>query len=462
MRLIEQYGSAKAASDALWALARENEWYKEGEAAERYLLHRLVTEPAKNQTALTLIVAWHGAPIGHLTHDGLEWRWAAAGGNGPPLIRQTVPGKLPPFIVSLLPEGWLEKVLQEKDERTILRSGKRYMSNVTIVERQSQLAALPQDVLLTRLEKFTDAGRFTGHYAGPGRGDIEESFERNLAKIFSSAETPRLSGVQIKAPMYLDSDGTLSPSTAKPFTHILKPAGTSGFEALPIVEWTAMELGRAVGFEAPATALVAMPDDMPSALIVERFDIRQSTDDTRKLALEDFCSVLDLPPAAKYNGTMERIARAVRPLSTTPDEDVTTIFKRALFAWLIADGDMHLKNMALLKIAIPGEDRFFSVRMAPLYDAVTTRVFPHLGHDRMALKLNGKDDQLRHVDFGRFAATVGMKASDSDAAIEDALKRLTRAVEMFTLPKALKFGPSEVSTIQKVLDVVHDRIEKFK
>jgi serine/threonine-protein kinase HipA len=50
---------------------------------------------------------------------------------------------------------------------------------------------------------------------------------------------------------------------------------------------------------------------------------------------------------------------------------------------------MHLKNMALLKIAEPGDERFHSVRMAPLYDAVTTRVFPRLKQDRMALKLNG-------------------------------------------------------------------------
>lgn len=33
-------------------------------------------------------------------------------------------------------------------------------------------------------------------------------------------DTPRLSGVQIKAPMYLEADGTLSPSAGKPFTHI--------------------------------------------------------------------------------------------------------------------------------------------------------------------------------------------------------------------------------------------------
>ena len=95
---------------------------------------------------------------------------------------------------------------------------------------------------------------------------------------------------------------------------------------------------------------------MPPALIVERFDIRESLEDKRMLALEDLCSVLDLPVQAKYDGTMERVARAVRPLSTAPEEDLLIILRRAIFAWLIADGDMHLKNMALLKIAEPGDE----------------------------------------------------------------------------------------------------------
>ena len=134
--------------------------------------------------------------------------------------------------------------------------------------------------------------------------------------------------------------------------------------------------GQGRRFCSPRTALVAMPDGMAPALIVERFDIREGLKDKRMLALEDFCSVLDLPVQAKYSGTMERVARAVRPLSTAPEEDLLIILRRALFAWLIADGDMHLKNMALLKIAEPGDRQFRSVRMAPLYDAVTTRVFP--------------------------------------------------------------------------------------
>ena len=107
---------------AVWTLARENEWYREGERAERFLLHRRPRSPLRNEAALDLIVAWHGEPIGHLRHDGFEWRWSPVETKGPPLIRQTTPGKLPPFIVSLLPEGWLESVLKDKDERSALRS----------------------------------------------------------------------------------------------------------------------------------------------------------------------------------------------------------------------------------------------------------------------------------------------------------------------------------------------------
>ena len=460
-RLIEEYASLQAAADALWALARENEWHREAELAERYLQHRPSATPVRNEAALNLIVAWHGTPIGHLTHDGFEWRWKPIDHGGPPLIRQTMPGRLPPFIVSLLPEGWLQHVLKNQDERALLRSGKRYMSNITIVEQEAELAALPPDVLFTRLQKYTKDGAFTGHYAGPGRSDIEASFEHNLAQIYARADTPRLSGIQIKAPMYIDPDGEISPSTGKPFTHILKPAGTSGYQALPLVEWTAMELGRAAGLTAPVTALVAMPDNMPPALVVERFDIRESPADKRRIALEDLCSVLDLPATAKYDGTMERVARAVRPLSTAPEDDLLIIVRRALFAWLIADGDMHLKNMALLKTAEPKGGQFRSVRIAPLYDAVTTRVFPNLRHDRMALKLNGKDDNLRRADFRALAATASLRAGIADVAIDEVLQRMGGGVDRITLPEAIEHTAAAANLVKEMLDICRGRIDSF-
>ncbi|MBJ3778554.1 HipA domain-containing protein [Acuticoccus sp. 2012] len=460
-RLIEEYGDAQSAADALWALAGENQWRREGELATRHLLHRpAITIAGRSEAAFDLTVAWHGRPVGDLSHDGREWRWTPAADGGPSLIRQTMPGKLPPFILSLLPEGWLESVLKDRDERALLRSGKRYTSNITVVERGRELADLPADVLVTRLADFSDAGVFTGRYAGPGRGEVEAGFERNLAALFARAETPRLAGVQIKAPMSLDADGTLSPSIDKPFTHILKPAGPSGLEALPVVEWQALALGAAAGLAAPATALVPMPDDMPPALLVERFDIRMSGTDTRMLALEDFTSVLGVPTDAKYDGTMERIARALRPLSTVPNDDVLLLLKRALFAWLIADGDMHLKNLALLEVAGAGGDHF-AVRMAPLYDAVTTRVFPGLERDRMALKINGKDDRLRRADFRTFAATAGVRASDADAAIDGLLAGLRHGLEKVEVPAALSAGAPTLETIARMRELIAGRLDRF-
>lgn len=458
IRLVEEHGTSKEAADAVWALARENGWYREGEGAERFLLARpgMAKVPA-SKAALDLLIAWHGEPIGRLTHDGFEWRWKPAKRSGPSPVREITPGKLPAFVESLLPEGWLAQVLHERDDREALKRGRRYMSNVTVVEARDELGALPADILTIRLKDFVEGGRFTGSYDGPGRGTIEESFEQNLARLFARAETPRLSGVQIKAPMHLGADGALSPATDLPFTHILKPAGTAGFEMLPLVEWLCMELGRAAGFAAPDIALTPMPDGMSPALVVERFDIRHGPDDQRRLALEDFCSVLDLPASAKYDGTIERMARGLRPLSTDPAADIDILFRRAVFAWLIADGDMHLKNLALLKIAEPGAKAFTSVRYAPLYDAVTTRVFPGLGGDRMALKLNSKDDRLTRRDFMALARTIGLPQADADKAIAELIDRIACAVETVRLPGFAAESEAAATVQGQVLALASER-----
>lgn len=463
-RLIEEYGDPKAARDAVWALARENDWYREGEGAEKYLLHRPAGIAAKNEAAFDLLVAWHGLPIGTLSHDGFEWRWTATkdGPTLPPVIRQTVPGKLPPFIVSLLPEGWLETVLKDhRDERALLRSGKRYMSNITIARTADELAVLPADLLNHKLTSFMKDGLFTGRYEGPGRSTIERDFEHRLAALYASADTPRLSGVQIKAPMCLEGDGRLSPSVVAPFTHILKPAGTSGFEALPLIEWLGLSLARALGLPTPDAALVRMPDGMPPALLVERFDIREQADDPRWLAMEDMCSVLDLEPHDKYTGTIERVARATRALSSAPDDDLLILLRRVLFAWLIADGDMHLKNMALLKTASKGEAVFASVRLAPAYDALTTRVFPGLEHDRMALKIGGKDERLRRADFMALASLAGLRAAYASSAIDDVLQRIPVALDALALPAALELDERAVATVARTLDLCRARVAAF-
>lgn len=464
-RLIEEYETPEKAADAVRALARENKWFHEAENAERYLLDQPANrELPTNKAALDLIVAWHRKPVGHLIHDGYEWRWRPdSNWAGPPLIRAAAPGRLPPFIESLLPEGWLAEILGQRDERDMLRQGRRYMSNVTIAPNMAELATLPADVLQTRLESFIRGGRFSGVYAGPERDELEQNFETNLARIYANHNAPRLSGVQVKAPMYLRSDGRLTPATTYPFTHILKPAGTGSYINLPIVEWCCLQLGRDAGFEVPAAALVDMPDDMAPALLVERFDIRNDERDHRLLAMEDFCSLLDLPPSAKYDGTIERMAKAIRPLSTRAADDLEILFRRALFAWLIADGDMHLKNLALLKISGPRSRQFASVRFAPLYDPVTTYVFPELDRN-MAFKLVGKDSRFVRKDFLRLARTMELSVDRAEKLITEMVVILEKAATQLRLPlvanrKARKEGNS---IVEKVAAIVRTRAEAMR
>ncbi len=461
-RLVEEFGSPHAAADALWALARENGWYREGEGAERYLTTRpAVGSAAANKAALERIVAWHGEPLGRLTHDGFEWRWKATANAAPPLVRQSAPGKLPAFVESLLPEGWLAQVLHERDDRDAIRSGKRFMSNIAVVASKKELDALPLDVLRAPLAKFAKGGQFNGRYVGPSRGELEQSFEENLAQLFERSETPRLSGVQIKAPMCLSAEGALIPAIEAPFTHILKPAGTAGFEALPVVEWMCLELGRTAGFIVPDAALVDMPDGMAPALVVERFDIKRDEADERRFALEDFCSVLDLPASGKYDGTIERVARGLRPLSTDPGDDLDILFRRALFAWLIADGDMHLKNLALLKIAPPGARQFESVRFAPLYDAVTTRVFPGLASDRMALKLSGKDERLTPRDYLTLARTIELPIARAEEAMASVAATMRKAADAIALPETALYREGARSAEERVKAIVAERCGAF-
>ena len=464
-RLVEEYLTPERAADAVRALARENKWFHEAESAERYFLDQPADRKLPvNKAALDLIVAWHRKPVGRLAHDGFEWRWQPeANWKGPPLIRATAPGRLPPFIESLLPEGWLAAILRQRDERDALRQGRRYLSNITIAPDRAELAGLPADVLQVRLADFMRGGRFSGHYAGPERDAIEESFEANLARLYANKQVPRLSGVQIKVPMSLGIDGRLRSADIRPFTHILKPAGTGSYVNLPIVEWCCLRLGRDAGFDVPAAALVDMPHDMPPALLVERFDIRTSGDDRRLLAMEDFCSVLDLPPSAKYDGTIERMAGALRPLSTDPAADLEVLFKRALFAWLVADGDMHLKNLALLKSAGPRARQFGSVRFAPLYDAVTTRVFPELAGDRMAFKLAGKDDRLVRGDFLTLARTVDLPVDRAARLITSLSSTLEKAAVRLELPLVpnRKSRKEANAMLERIVEIVRMRTARM-
>ncbi|WP_414131398.1 HipA domain-containing protein [Rhizobium jaguaris] len=121
---------------------------------------------------------------------------------------------------------------------------------------------------------------------------------------------------------------------------------------------------------------------------------------------------------------------------------------------------MHLKNLALLKIAEPRSHQFTSVRFAPLYDAVTTRVFPGLAGDRMALKLNGKDDRLARQDFLTLARTIDLPAARAEASMSELAARLGDAVPAVALPEGMEEGAAKIAH-DAVCEIVLARVKAF-
>ena len=97
--------------------------------------------------------------------------------------------------------------------------------------------------------------------------------------------------------------------------------------------------------------------------------------------------------------------------------------------------------------------------MAPLYDAVATRVFPNLKHDRLALKLNGKDDNLRRADFIALATTAGLRTGDTEGVLEDVVDRLRRAIDGIALPGAIELSDETRKMTAEMLDICRRRIE---
>ena len=424
-RLVGATGSETEAITACRKLARANGWRLEADRAEAFFVTPLREAP---RPVTALHVGWHGNGIGVLSHDGSVWHWEPAATNVATPVRADAPGGLPPFIEGLLPEGWLERILKPKSERERLSAGRRYLSNITISENPDHLEALPADVLEGQLNAYTSDGTFAGGYAGPVPS-FDEKLEDRMAALYASALMPRLSGVQIKAPMNLSHDGMLRPAGDRAFTHILKPSPGAGFEDLPLVEAACLAAARACGFETPAHAIVPMPDDLPDALLVERFDIRRDRNDRRRMAMEDMASVRGVAPTEKYEGSIEQVARALRGVSTDADADVATLLGRAVFAWLIGDGDLHLKNLAVLRVAPESARNFTSVRLAPVYDAVTTRVFPGLEVDHLALSLAGKRNRLSSGDFVRAGATMGTGADTARNVVESMCGRLSAHLE---------------------------------
>ena len=105
----------------------------------------------------------------------------------------------------------------------------------------------------------------------------------------------------------------------------------------------------------------------------------------------------------------------------------------------------------------PGREHLRQSGLHRSMTAVTTRVFPGLAGNRMALKLNGKDDRLRLRDFLAMARTIGLPAGEAETAVAELTTRLSRRAAILELPELAQQSETARTMRDRVTGIVAER-----
>lgn len=89
------------------------------------------------------------------------------------------------------------------------------------------------------------------------------------------------------------------------------------------------------------------------------------------------------------------------------------------------------------------------------------RIFPGLAGDRMALKLNGKDDRLTRQDFLTLARTIDLPAARAEAAIVELARRLADAAPALGLPEGME-GAAAATAQDAICGIIAERVTAFR
>ncbi len=366
------------------------------------------------------LLCWYGHTVGYFKMGGVK-QWAPLAPAFKDLFVMDEEGKLPMFLDNLKPEGWLKDHVDAELQTDYIRDGKRFLSNLVIYHRNGGLdldndgsqSEIMLDERLTQLADFVDKdGIFTGKCSMPKGMSDDPVFEHAVAKYWENKHMPRFSGAELKFPTCLSVHGDTEPALDKPFNVIAKYPGRFGYEALGVNEFLGMKMAKAAGLDTPAFALVDQGDNLPPIYMIERYDIPFKGVHDEWLITQDFCTLMQKKGDDKDACSLEQIGKRIAEVSKLAGHDQThknleDFFKRSAFAWIMNDGDLHMKNMSMLYAFDPAAKTIRDISFAPCYDP-TTDVFSNRGGVDATLRMSGKKSNLKVKSFIDFAQNLGL------------------------------------------------------
>ena len=223
-------------------------------------------------------------------------------------------------------------------------------------------------------------------------------------------------GVQKKLSLHLLSDAASPRLTLVdyPTGYILKPQ-VADFEALPQAEHLVMSMADATGIATVPHALICQNGEI--AYLTKRIDRRFGKNSVELLAMEDFCQLDRRLTEDKYRGSYERCAKVIRQYSSRKQLDLSELFLRLVFSYVVGNSDMHLKNFSLIEPEV-GSGRYV---LSAAYDLLPVNVVMPEDTEEFALAMNGKKQNLRKKDFMVFADACGIQKNAAEKMIAKVL-----------------------------------------
>ncbi len=243
-------------------------------------------------------------------------------------------------------------------------------------------------------------------------------------------------GVQKKLSLHLLSDAASPRLTLVdyPTGYILKPQ-VADFEALPQAEHLVMSMADATGIATVPHALICQNGEI--AYLTTRIDRRFGKNSVGLLAVEDFCQLDRRLTEDKYRGSYERCAKVIQQYSSRKQLDLSELFLRLVFSYVVGNSDMHLKNFSLIEPEV-GSGRYV---LSAAYDLLPVNVVMPEDTEEFALAMNGKKRNLCKKDFLVFADACGIQKNAAEKMIAKVLSMKERYLllcEESLLPDHLK------------------------
>lgn len=178
---------------------------------------------------------------------------------------------------------------------------------------------------------------------------------------------------------------------------ILKPQAEH-YPHLPELEDVSMHLAEIAKIETVPHGLMRFSDG-ELCYITRRID---RTEQGEKLPMEDMCQLSERLTEYKYKGSHEQVAKLISKYSSVPKLDLVKYWEQVLFAWLIGNADMHLKNYSLY--APEGSE----YQLTPAYDLLSTALVIPEDTEELALTLCGKKRKIARRHFLEAMAASGL------------------------------------------------------